>query len=544
MADQLIPPWLRISATEPGFDSNTAASPSIFTKSVRSVGRTGDKVVVGLSTQNASERETDPTLAFVKAHLGGRRGQANRVLYSPVGYRPRGAFSTLAVELLPNNTFANGTTAWASNNGAFTAISASDRRLRMLRVANNAATSPTVLCSSPTAAVLYAPYVARVFGSSGRGGMVWDMRIRDHSDSSITYATTPSSQTSPGMLTCAGVPYDTDPTVGIIDRASGKIAGDYMDVEYASLARCALVDNGTNLGLHSDDFTNTGAWGALTANGLSGVTANAATAPDGTATADSLIENSSASSHYRTQAVTVSSAAADYSFAIAVKAGARGFAQIVLTENTGATSALVFINLSTGALSTADVTPAANWSNPRAFVKSMGDGWYYVCLVARKTNAATSISERIGLASSLTVNSYTGDGTSNILVWRATPAPSSVPTRLVLTTTTASTGTNQTGSALHVKGLPESTSGLLLMSDWVGSGKQLCMVTQSLDSDAAGLGYLQLAYPPRVSPPDNDPIIVHEPMGRFVAVENRATWQERPGIVADFDYALIEALDE
>jgi len=526
--DLLIPPWLRISATEPGFESNTEVGRSIFTRSVVSTERPGDGVYVRLSTQNASERETDPTFAFLKSHSGRRRGQAARVWYSPAtaGYRPRGAFRTLATELLTNNTFANGTTGWAAQ---VTALSVADRMLRMRTTGTGQ--SPGVSRGS-IAVTQYAPYALRSFIHPRiSDGSLYGVFIGDGVSSLSGYGLTnhaslkfvPSATT----VTCyAGVINDSTP-----------ILGDFLDIAWTSLARCALVDNGQNLLLQSDEFDTT--WTATRASVDD--QAAATLAPDGTATADSIIEDATASNtHQVSQAVTVSAAAADFSFSVALKAGARTWAHIILSHATGATTA--WVNLATGALG--QVSNGTDWPNPRAFVTSLGDGWYVVTLVNRKTSAATSITAIIRPTTADGVQAYTGDGTSNIYAWRATLAQSSVPTRLVQTTTTAlPTGTAQSGSALHVKGLPASTSGLLLMSDWVGSGKQLCQVAAPLDGDAAQLGYLQLAYPPRTPPADGDPIIVHEPMGRFIANANRATWQERPGIVGDFDYELTEALE-
>jgi hypothetical protein len=48
---------------------------------------------------------------------------------------------------------------------------------------------------------------------------------------------------------------------------------------------------------------------------------------------------------------------------------------------------------------------------------------------------------------------------------------------------------------------------------------------------------------PRVVPADNAPVIVHNPMGRFVLAENAGGWDDRPGQISDFSMTLEEALD-
>jgi hypothetical protein len=314
-----------------------------------------------------------------------------------------------------------------------------------------------------------------------------------------------------GLQSLIGVHPSGGNNASVYDIATGRIPGDYYEISYASMSRCLLVDNGANTLLQSDEFDTT--WAAT----RSSVDDQAGVAPDGASTADSIIDDSSASTtHYVQQNVTVSSSASDYSLAVALKAGGRNYAQLAIIENTGSESAVAYFDLAIGVVG--DSGSATNMANHRAFIASMGNGWYYCCLVARKTNAATVLSNRISLASGSTTGSvtYTGNGTSNILAWRATLANSGVPTRLIATTTTASTGTSQTGSALHVKGLPASTNGLLLPEDVVEINGELKTCTAALNSDAAGLGYLQFEPPLFRSPADNDPVIILDPMGKFL----------------------------
>ena len=68
------------------------------------------------------------------------------------------------------------------------------------------------------------------------------------------------------------------------------------------------------------------------------------------------------------------------------------------------------------------------------------------------------------------------------------------------------------------------------------------MVTASLDSDAAGLGYLQ--FRPKLHRPvnDNDPIIVTKPMGKFL-LRAGAQWDNRFGQYADMELTLDEVYE-
>jgi hypothetical protein len=437
--------------------------------------------------------------------LRSTRGRYN-ALRSKVHFALRGSFP--ATELLSNNTFASGTTNWTTNTSFF-GLSVADRILRSTRIAQDGASHNGVNNSGTAGLVIqYAPYVARAFVLEGKG-VPATFTLRLGSTTAGEYGE--SATTGFGLKTLAAVAAGTAASVHIVEGAAGALPGDYTSIPYISLSRCALVDNGTNMALQSDEFDAT--WAATRAS----VDDQAGVAPDGASTADSIIEDSSASTtHYVQQNVTVSSSASDYSLAVALKAGGRNYAQLAIIENTGSESAVAYFDLAIGVVG--DSGSATNMANHRAFIRSMGNGWYYCCLVAHKTNAATVLSSRISLASGSTTGSvtYTGNGTSNILAWRATLAQSGVPTRLIATTTTASTGTSQTGSALHVKGLPVSTSGLLLPEDVVEINGELKTCTAALNSDAAGLGYLQFEPPLFRSPADNDPVIILDPMGKFL----------------------------
>lgn len=441
----------------------------------------------------------------------------------------RGSFP--ATELATNGTFENGTTGFTCS--ATVTLTSADRVARATRN-QIGATALSVGLSSAATVTQFAPYVLRAMLMQGRGSFATGHRLHFGSSAAGADYLLGNLSTEFGLKSLAFVPYTTTTFAGVRDGSmTDQLAGDYIEVPYFSLTRCPLVDNGTNLLLQSDEFDTT--WTAT----RSSVDDQAATGPDGNSTADSIIEDGTASNtHFVSQNVTVSSAVADYSFAVALKAGARTWAQIAILENTGGTQANVYVDLGNGALGTSAVS--ANFSDVRAFIRSMGDGWYYVAVVARKTNAATSLTARIALATGNGANSYSGDGTSNILAWRATLAQSSVPTRLVQTTTTASTGTSQSGAGLYVKGLPASTNGLLEVNDWFSFNGELKQVTKRLNSDASGLGYLQFRPSIVKAPADNDSVEILQPWGRF-RLMNGAEYDNLAGLYADLSLELTES---
>jgi hypothetical protein len=531
MTDLLFPPSARVTSQRIDAISNTVAARSIFTGAVRTLSRTGDRMRWGISTANASNEETYAVRAALQSLRLNASGQANRIWFADPGYRQRGSFPS--TELLTNSNFASGTTGWTGGASEIT-WAVSDRVLRATRTAVTA----TMNVVRPTSAVTvtrYAPHVARYFVAGGRYAATLQGRIRNAADNETLGSSAASS--SFGMIQSVATPYDTTCIPGIIDTTfAGLMAGDYIDVSFASLSRCALIDNGTNLLLHSDTL-DAAAWTATRAS----VSAVNGMAPDGGADAVAIIEDSTAANtHQVSRATTVSSAVADYSFSVALKIRTtRTWAHIVLSHGTGASTA--WVNLSTGALGT--VSGGSDWSNARAVVTSLGNGWYVLTLTARKTNSSTSITTTIRPTTGDGVQSYDGDGSGSIYVWRATLAQSSVPTRLVQTTSAATSGSSQTGADFYTKGWPASTNGLLLEGDRVQIGNQLNIVVAPVNSDAAGRAYLQLAYPLRSAPADNAPIIINSPMARCVLGSNEGGWSDAPGRLSDFDFVLEEALD-
>jgi hypothetical protein len=408
--------------------------------------------------------------------------------------------------------------------------------LRSTRISGHSSGIP-LATSAAVSVTQYAPYVGRAMINIGRGSYPAGFDIRFGSSAGLADYFDGTNVTTAGMLSQVFVPSTSSMFFSLGElTASGLTAGDYIDIPYVSVSRCTLVDNGQNLLLQSDEFDTT--WTATRAS----VDDQATAAPDGTTTADSIIEDATAANtHQVSQAVTVSSAAGDYALSVALKAGARTWAHIALSHATGAATA--WVNLSTGAIGT--VSNGTDWSSARGFVSAMGNGWYVLTLVARKTSSATSVTAIIRPTTADNTQSYSGDGTSNIYAWRATLAQASVPTRLVQTTTTATTGTSQTGSAVHLRGLPASTNGLLLPDDRVeiitDLGSEMKIVTASLNSDAAGRGYLQFEPPLRGTPAEGAAVIVNQPMTRAMFAGDMVGWDDSPGIITAASAEFEEA---
>jgi hypothetical protein len=194
----------------------------------------------------------------------------------------------------------------------------------------------------------------------------------------------------------------------------------------------------------------------------------------------------------------------------------------------------VFVNLSNGAQGT--ITTGSGWSNARAFVTALGNGWYRVDLVARKTGSSTTVNPFAQVASADSTPASSG----TIYLWRGGAYPSGVPFRSAQTTSSATTGTSQTGASIYLKGLPASTSGLLKAGAQIQISSYVRHLTSSLDSDAAGLGLLQLDEPIPNGTTDGEFVIFCSPMGRFM-LSSDLGYSVEPGIFGDAELELVEA---
>lgn len=542
MSDILLPPWLNIARLRTDYMDNTGMSRGLYTGAPETTGFGGDRLKFSLEFTPTSSSQSAVERAALRTFLARLRGRQNRAYLWDPSYRRRSSFP--AVEQVSNNTFATGTDSGFSSSGSYTRTV----RDRTYRATLNQPTtsSANLILSADNTVTPYVPYIGRVYVAGRALARQLTAVLRTTGGTSLATGTNlPSTNSEGGMVYATYAGSETSVRIALTDNAATAIAGDYADVSYVSVTRGALVDNGLNLLLQSDELDAT--WIATAAT-IDDQAAGAPTAPDGTVTADAIIGTAVNTNHFVSQAVTVASAAADYSFSVAFKAGARSWGLIQLNEATGGGNVQCYYDLSTGALGTA--AAGTNWANVRAFITPLGGGWYKCDLVARKTGAATTITARVYAASANTVAAFTGDGaTADVYAWRATLAQSSVPTRLIQTTTTAAAGASQAGSTLRIKGgrAPGegALAGALLPDDRfeiiTSRGSEMKIVTAPLDFDAAGLGYLQFEPPLLGTPADGAPIIIENPMTRAIFAGDMVGWDDSPGIVTTASAEFEEA---
>jgi hypothetical protein len=176
-----------------------------------------------------------------------------------------------------------------------------------------------------------------------------------------------------------------------------------------------------NLLTYSEQFDNA-AW--ITAR--ASVVANAVAAPNGTVTADKLVEDTTASNNHRIRQ-DISTSAIPYTFTVFCKAAERGY---VALYNLTTLSGQVF-DLITGTVGVVVGTAPTS-----ASITSAGNGWYRCSITVTATAATNSWSLYI-LPSNTSTLTYTGDGTSGIYVWGAQLSVGSVPGDYTPTTSAA-----------------------------------------------------------------------------------------------------------
>jgi hypothetical protein len=176
----------------------------------------------------------------------------------------------------------------------------------------------------------------------------------------------------------------------------------------------------TNLLLRSQEFDNA-AW---TSNSVA-ITANAATAPDGTVTGDKLVPPAASAVHYVLQAGATAAIGV-----CSVYAKTFGYSWLRITINGVAASA--WFDVTNGVLGTVE-------AGLRGEIEAAGGGWYR-CSVAF-TGVSTNVQFVIEPGGGPTAAAWTPDGTSGIYLWGAQLEENSAATDYIPTTAATVTAT-------------------------------------------------------------------------------------------------------
>lgn len=267
-------------------------------------------------------------------------------------------------------------------------------------------------------------------------------------------------------------PYALDYT----PTTSAAVYGPRFDYDPVTLAARGLLveEQRTNLLVQSQDFSTT--W----TNTRTTETVDATTAPDGTVTADKLVEDTSASNdHVITQTATVS-ISTTYTYSVFIKASERTWAFLNMVD-VGISSYRSWFNLSTGVVGTSD-------SGNTASIQSVGNGWYR-CIVSRATTGSqTSMRCEIGLSTGDNVINYTGNGTSGLFIWGAQLEAGAFATSYIPTVASTVTRSADVASVDTVSPWYSGTESTLFAEfDIIGAGSPQTIASLQASAVADGL---------------------------------------------------------
>lgn len=241
MTDVILQPWLNVASATARYMDNTGVAPPSYSGDMITTGFGGDRIRCSVEFSPIGGANLQTERGALAAFLFAMQGRQNRLYITPAENRPRGAFPT--GELLANTAFAN-TTGWTSSSTGNSTITASQRLLRLKRVAVGA---DATIQGGGVATTSGAYYVARAFLNAGKGAMDYRLRLGLTAGANDVAASA-ADITAQGMATLVGLASASTTHYSILDGISSRSIGDYQDVAYASMARCPVVDGAGQTG--------------------------------------------------------------------------------------------------------------------------------------------------------------------------------------------------------------------------------------------------------------------------------------------------------
>jgi hypothetical protein len=210
----------------------------------------------------------------------------------------------------------------------------------------------------------------------------------------------------------------------LLTAASGVARFDHNPFTGESLG-LLIEEQRANLLTYSEDFSQA-AWAKTNTS----IESNIVVAPDGTLTADKIIESTNNSAHeLRRNSNASVSALTAYTQSIYVKAAERTLGSLQMIGNSG--DSIINFDLSNGTV--AVVSVSGGWSNNSATIESVGNGWFLISHTATTNSGITGLNARLFVRSAAGNTSYTGDGYSGIYIWGAQLEAGAFPTSYIPT---------------------------------------------------------------------------------------------------------------
>ena len=188
------------------------------------------------------------------------------------------------------------------------------------------------------------------------------------------------------------------------------------------------------------------------------VTANYAAAPDGTTTADRVLETTDNGVHEIKQAYSKSAGVTILTTAVRLKADGRSEAYLMLDDGTATNRAQIRANLSTGTAPFTDNT--GTYTLLSNSVTSLGSGWYLLRITVSVPTSAGSVTQTVRLYNAGT--SYVGDTALGVQAWGMQLQEGSLLGEYLETTTA---GITQTIDGANAQSLTTQNQAVQVVSD-------------------------------------------------------------------------------
>jgi hypothetical protein len=216
---------------------------------------------------------------------------------------------------------------------------------------------------------------------------------------------------------------------GLIQSAAINVARqNYNPTNLALAPKLLLEESRQNLLQRSEEFND-----VYWTKSSSSITANAAVAPNGTTTADKIVEDVSNNAHSISNISSSYTQNTTYTLSIFVKPAERSVLRLGFPNAAFSGGAVARFDLSTNSIDYTGNTLAVGNIVPYS------NGWYRVSITATAT-ATVFGTLSYTLLETLTGNIvYTGDGTSGLFIWGAQLEVGAYPTSYIPTTTAAVT---------------------------------------------------------------------------------------------------------
>lgn len=198
---------------------------------------------------------------------------------------------------------------------------------------------------------------------------------------------------------------DDNLTLAIDTYAADTVRVNHFAAEF--VRTLLLEDTRTNDWNYSEDFSQSD-WTKI----RSSISADAVSAPDGTVTADKLVEDGTASStHYVAQVLPSLTNNTEQAVLLYAAPAERGWIALSTLDKAG-TTAVSYVDLSTGVLGSID-------SSHTVTIRSVANGFTEIRLVWDCSTGGTTPNVAFYIATADGVSTYSGDGSSGIYIWGA-----------------------------------------------------------------------------------------------------------------------------